>query len=87
MSAPLSSLTTCMFWAGASIGLGLGCLTYGGLGYWIAGTTGLAIGCLIATGFSIAGATVVLRYFKALNDLQQQEAAFLASLANDDCPF
>ena len=83
MMTPLSSVLTRQFLFGAPVGLTLGCLMYGGIGYRVAGTTGLYVGIALAVVFAIAGATVGWRYLQAFKTLEQQELACLS----DDCPF
>lgn len=85
MMTPLSSVLTRQFLLGAPVGLALGCLMYGGIGYRIAGTTGLYIGLALAVVFAIAGAAVGWRYLQAFRALEQQELAFLQP--TDDYPF
>jgi len=44
---------------GAILGYGIGCLTYGGIGFWLFGTTGLYLGIARATAFAIYGLGLV----------------------------
>ena len=76
---PLSSVLNRQFLLGVPVGLALGCLMYGGIGYQVAGTTGLYVGIALAVVFAIAGATVGWRYLQAFKALEQQDLAFLQS--------
>lgn len=79
MTAPLSTVLVRQLLLGAPIGLALGCLMYGGIGYRVAGTTGLYVGIALAVVFAIAGAAVGWHYLQAFKALEQQDLAFLHS--------
>lgn len=59
---------------GAPVGLVVGALVYGGIGYWIAGTTGLTIGLIICSIFATIGAIQLFRFSRSIAALERQYA-------------